>query len=261
MGSRAYKPRRSSVAARTLLVLFFCAGIAFLGLLAGGEHRAATAQRVSDPMVGYFPPDMPRYPGAREVPAGPASNVGGTKVRMSVFSTTDEPAKVTRFYSQFWQQRRLFVREDVTHVGGVVSAVDSGGGRVYQAMLVRRGERTMVFPSVTSAPLSASETNTNTSPVPLFPGSRAVINLGSKEGNTRARVTLSVNSGTLRDNVVHYRRELSAAGYRQQIRQKPKLLGPQHHILLFFKEGSEVTVNITAMGEDRVRVHIMDVRS
>ncbi len=252
--------RHTSVAGRTLLVLFFCAGIAFWGLLAGGEHRPAVGQRYKDPMIGYYPTDMPRYPGAREVPAGPAGSVGRAKVRMSVFSTKDDPAKVARFYAGFWQQRRLFVREDVTHLGGVVSAVDAGGGRIFQAMLVRRGERTMVFPSVTSTPLAAAET-TATPPVPLFPDSKAVINLGSAEGGTRARVTLSVNSGTLRDNVVHYRRELRTAGYSQQIQQKPKSLGPKHHVLLFYKEGSEVTVNITELSEKRVRVHIMEVKS
>ena len=252
--------RKSTVATRTLLVLFFCAGIAFLGLLAGGEHRPAAGQRHKDPMMGYYPTDMPRYPGAREIPAGPAGSVGKASVRMSVFSTKDDPAKVARFYASFWQQRRLFVREDVTHVGGVVSAVDSGGGRIFQAMLVRRGERTMVFPSVTSAPLAATDTTTPP-PVPLFPDSRAVINMGNKEGGTQAQVTLSVNSGTLRDNVVHYRRELSAAGYRQEIQQKPKALGPNHHVLLFRKEGSEVTVNITLLSEKQVRVHIMEVKS
>jgi len=256
----ARSPRKTSVASRTLLVLFFCAGIAFLGLLAGGEHRLAAGQRFKDPMIGYYPSDMPRYPGSREVPAGPEGSVGRAKVRMSVLSTRDDPAKVARFYASFWQQRRLFVREDVTHVGGVVSAVDSGGGRIFQAMLVRRGERTMVFPSVTSTPLAAGDT-TAPPPVPLFPDSTAVISLGNKEGGTRAQVTLSVNSGTLRDNVVHYRRELRGAGYTQEIQQKPKALGPNHHVLLFFKEGSEVTVNITALSEERVRVHIMEVRS
>ncbi len=251
---------KSHPAARTLAVLFFCAGIAFLGLLAGGEHRPAAGQRNRDPMMGYYPADMPRYPGAREVPAGPAGNVGHTRVRMSVFSTKDEPAKVARFYGNFWQQRRLYVREDVTHVGGVVSAVDAGGGRIFQAMLVRRGERTMVFPSVTTSPLAAADT-TAPPPVPLFPDSKAVINLGNKEGGTKAAVTLSVNSGTLRDNVVHYRRELRAAGYTQEIQQRPKALGPNHHVLLFRKEGSEITVNITGLSEKRVRVHIMEVKS
>ena len=252
--------RKSTVATRTLLVLFFCAGIAFLGLLAGGEHRPAAGQRHKDPMMGYYPTDMPRYPGAREIPAGPAGSVGKASVRMSVFSTKDDPAKVARFYASFWQQRRLFVREDVTHVGGVVSAVDGGGGRIFQAMLVRRGERTMVFPSVTRTPLGAADT-TAPPPVPLFPDSKAVISLGNKEGGTSAQVTLSINSGTLRDNVVHYRRELRAAGYTQEIQQKPKALGPNHHVLLFHKEGSEVTVNITAMSAERVRVHIMEVKS
>jgi len=265
-GQSARKAARGGrVAARTLVVLFLCAGIAVLGLLAGGEHREAGAWRGGDPIAGYWQGRaMPRYPGAQEAPAGPATSVGGSEVKMSFFTTEDDPDQVARFYRRQWRARRFFVRDDVTHVGGVVSAVDAEHALIYQALLTVQNGRTMVFPSVTRSPLRAMETPTGDQKalVPLFPESRAVINLGSKEADAAARVSLSVNDGGLRANEQHYRRELRARGYTEEIKQRPELPEGQR-VLLFTRGGREVTVNLTALDKDhkRVRVHIMEVGS
>lgn len=250
---------RASVAARTLLVLFLCSGIAALGLLAGGEHRSATARLGRDPMAGYYGPDMPRYPGAEELPAGPSTRVGGSSVRMSYFSSEDEPAKVARFYSNFWQERRLFLRHDVTHLGGVVSAVDPRG-TIYQALITVQGNRTIVFPSVTTSPLRAMEAGKEPPPVPLYPESKAVMALTTAEGVAQARIHLSVNDGDLEANVAHYSRELRAAGYAPQAsQQQPAAQSPEQRILVYHKDGREVTVSLSALGKQRTRVHLTDV--
>jgi len=242
------------------MVLFFCAGIAMGGLLSGGEHRRAGARPEQDPMVGYYPEGMPRYPRVQEVPAGRNSQVGGSRVRMSFFVTEDGPAKVAELYGRFWRERRFYVRDDVTHVGGVVSAIDVKHHRVYQVLISVANSRTTVFPSVTTSPGQAMATLDDPSPVPLFPESRAVINLGSKEGGTAARVILSVNDGGLEPNLAHYQRVLREAGYQPESK-KTEPLGQEHRILVYRKQGSEVTVNLNAMGEKRVRVHIMVVGS
>lgn len=245
---------------RVLLVLFFCAGIAMLGLLGGGEHRAANARLESDPMLGYFPEGMPRYPRAQEVPAGKNSQIGGAHVRMAYFDTEDGPARVASFYAGHWRARRFYVRDDVTHRGGVVSAVDGQQGRVYQALIMVRKGRTVVFPSVTTSPTRAMESLDEPSPVPLFPESKAIINLGSKEGRMGARVILSVNDGGLEPNLAHYRRVLREAGYEPDSK-KDQPIDNEHRVLLYRKEGGEVTVNLSALGGKRVRVHIMVVGS
>jgi hypothetical protein len=262
----SHKQRTSKTGShgRVFVVLFLCAGIAFLGLLAGGEHKEATAWR-QNPMAGFWQgKQMPRYPGAREAPAGASSNVGGAQVKMSFLTTEDDPDKVARFYRRYWRARRFFVRDDVTHVGGVVSAVDVEGGQIYQALIMAQKGRTMVFPSVTHSPLAAMETSgaAQQAPVLLFPESRAVINLGSKEADTAAKVSLSVNDGGLELNEQHYRRELRARGYKEEINKRPKL--PEGQRVLLYRKGSrEVTVNITALDKKhkRVRVHIMAVGS
>ena len=262
-GERESASRRppASVAARTLLVLFLCAGIAVLGLLAGGEHRSATARVGRDPMAGYYGPDMPRYPGAEELPAGPATRVGGSAVRMSYFSSEDEPAKVARFYASFWQERRLFVRHDVTHVGGVVSAVDPRG-TIYQALITVQGNRTIVFPSVTHAPLRAMETGKEPPPVPLYPESKAVLSLTTSEGGAKARIHLSVNDGDLEANVAHYSGALRTAGYTPQAsQQQPAAQSADQRILVYHKDGREVTVSLAALGKQRTRVHLTDVEA
>jgi hypothetical protein len=257
---RRTRRRSGPPAARVLLVLFLCAGIAMLGLLAGGEHRLASARLERSPMVGYYPEGMPHYPRVNEIPAGKNSRVGGARVRMSYFDTEDEPAKVASFYARHWRARRFFVRDDVTHRGGVVSAVDDQTDRVYQVLLMVKQGRTLVFPSVTTTPARAMESLDDKPPIPLFPESRAVINLGSKEGPTSARVILSVNDGGLEANLAHYRRVLREAGYRSESR-KDKPLGEQHRILLYRKADSEITINLASLGGKRVRVHIMVVGS
>jgi hypothetical protein len=96
--------------------------------------------------------------------------------------------------------------------------------------------------------------------VPLFPESKAIINLGSREGGTTSRAILSVNDGGLEENLEHYERELSKAGYRPESSEKQPA-GEHHRILLFRKQGSEVTVNLSTMAGKRIRVHIMVVDS
>jgi hypothetical protein len=256
---------------RVLVVLFFCAGIAFLGLLAGGEHRLAVATRGEDPMAGYYGPDMPRYPGAEEAPVGRESSIGGTTIKMSYFMTEDEPAKVGRFYASFWRQRRFFVREDVTHVGGVVSAVDVANALIYQALLGVQGQRveargerrprTLVFASQARGPLRALEGGAEAAPVPLYPESQTILALGTGEGDKRARLHLSVNDGGLEPNVAHYARELRALGYAPETTRQPDGIGAGSRVLLYRKEGSEVTVNLATLGGQRVRVHLTLVES
>jgi hypothetical protein len=250
---------RRTVTGRTLLVLFFCAGIAFLGLLAGGEHRTVNARRAAKPMANYFGTNMPHYPSTVELPAGSSMRVGSAPLRMSFFSTPDEPAKVGRFYASFWRSRRLYVREDVTHVGGVVSAVDAGEGIIYQVLLSRQQDQTMVFPSTTQKPLSLLDTSGQVPVVPLYPGSRTLLTMADQEDVGRARVFLSTNEGSLEENVRYYRQALGSAGFRPET-SKDAPLNPEHRFLLYRKGEQEVTINFSALGPHQVRVHLMEVK-
>ncbi len=249
---------RGSTAGRVLIVLFICAGIAFLGLLTGGEHRQAKAVAGGDPMNGYYGEDMPRYPQVQELPAGPASRIGGTKVKMSLFSTKDEPLKIARYYADFWRTRHFFVRQDVTHVGGVVSAIDAKHMRIFQIMLTRSGELTRVFPSVTVKPMLALNNDGKDPPLPLFPESRTVITMDNTEGLAAAQIHLSLNEGTMKANIAHYRGALQSAGFSPEIKKQPAE-DPRQHVLLYRKGARELTIYLTQMTERKVRVHMMEV--
>jgi hypothetical protein len=249
--------RRSSVGLRVLLVLFFCAGIAFLGLLAGGEHRLAGARGGGDPMAGFFSLAMPRYPAAEEIPAGP-SRVGGSRVKMAYFVTEDEPAKVAAYYAGAWRQKLFFVRHDVTHRGGFVSAIDAESQLVYQVMLQVEGNKTLVFPSETALPGRAAQTD-EPPPLPLPLGSHVLLTSGSRETVGDARVNLSVNEEGLEKNLAHFEREARGAGWGLEGKPGSGAMAPGHHMLVFRKGDRELTVDLGVIAGKRVRVHLMEV--
>lgn len=222
----------------------------------------AGARSRQDPMLGFYGGNMPRYPGAHEVPAGRSTSVGASRVRMSFLSTADDPAKVARHYLRFWQQRRLFVRQDVTHLGGVVSAVDPQQGQVLQVLISVQKGRTLVFPSVTENPMGATETGHVSPPLPLPPESTPVITLGSTEGKIGARIFVSTNkAGGLQANIDHFRRVLSERGYKPDMRGKQPVQKAGQHTLLYRKGSKEITVDLRALDKKRVRVQLVEVGS
>jgi|GEM_PF-3755497 hypothetical protein len=242
---------------RVVTVLIISAGIAFLGLLSRGDERKAIAGL--NVMDNYFPADMPHYPGVKEVPAGPSSQMGGARVRMSQFTTDHDPYKVASYYSKYWRSHRLWVNADVTHRGGVVSAIDVQKGQVYQLLLTLRGKQTWAFASLTRMPGQALKTETQEPPLKLMPGSKAVSAFSTQAGGQRARVNISVNEQGLDQNLAYYRAELRRAGYTPE-RAASTPLGAGHKILIFSDMGgNEITVNLAILGGQRVRVHMMAV--
>jgi len=254
---------------RTLLVAYFCAGIATLGLLSGGEHPQARARREADPMRGYYPAGMPRYPDVRELPSGADTSMGRARGRMSYFSTRDDVDRVADFYGRFWRERGFWVRDDVTHRGGVVSAVDGEHHRVYQVLIARQGGYCQVFPSILDDPLQATQPAAQPPPIALFPRSEVVLNLATSADDKRARSLLSVNEGTVQENVAHYRSVLQAAGYEEELSNEraarsgklPNKAQQSLQMLVFRKEstGDEATVSIARAEAGQTRVHLMMV--
>lgn len=247
---------------KTLSVLFLCAGIAGLGLLTGGDHPVARA--VGDPLRGYFPGQMPRYPGVRELPAGRSTRVGPNRTRMSYFVTDDEPAKVGDFYAAYWRRRRLWVREDVTHRGGAVAAVDVEHDRIYQLLLVRRGDSTLAFPSVNSdAVRLGTPSRAKRPPVPLFEGSRTLLDVETSAAGNRARLWVAVGDGTVAEHLAHYRSALVAAGYARQAISRGKAGPPrgegERMRIYRHRDGSELTLSVAALGKRRTRVQIVEM--
>ncbi|MBK8479813.1 MAG: hypothetical protein IPL40_01340 [Proteobacteria bacterium] len=265
--SRAPAAARRARPLRVLLALFFCAGIAGLGLLSGGEPPLADAVLGRDPLAGYYPPEMPRYPQVQEVPTGARGEVEGARLRMSYFQTTDEPDRVADFYARFWRARGLWVRSDVTHRGGTVAAVDGAHGRVLQVMIstgAGGAGATLVMPSVGDAPGRERSGSPRALPIALFPRSEQVLDSTTDGRDALARTVLSLNAGTLEENVAHYRRALRQAGYTEDVarpgaeqRAALQALDAQTAMLVFrHAEGREATVTITVLEPQRTRVHL-----
>lgn len=240
---------------RTLLMLYFCVGVAGLLLFASGEPQEAVARR--DPMLRYFPPDMPRYPETRMVPSG-TTHVGGGHSKIAYFSTNDDPHKVADYYLGFWEKRGFWTRRDVSHRGGVVAAVDNKTMQIYQLLLFSDGRNTTVFPSVSEGPDRIGEASEE-SPVKLYPDSHVMLNSVSRVAGTRAHMVFSTNSGSIAENRAHYKTVLAEAGFREQRRkerrQLPKVLGES---LMLYSDaaGRELTVALSAKGEKETRVHL-----
>lgn len=262
--SRRAQPAGRRRPGRTLLVLFFAAGIAGLGLLTGGEHPEADALQRRDPMDGYYTSAMPRYPEVQELPAGADTRVGTATTRMSHFSTKDDPAKVADFYEQFWGARGMWVREDVTHKGGYVSAVDPSGGYVYQVVMTAESDGiTQVYPSSTASPLGALETRDDPVPLQLFEGSEVLMNMTTKAGPHDARTVLTINHGTVDENMAYYRSALAAAGYTEDKNSASlaKKFPRRSSGMLVYQDaqGTELTVSVTPLDKERTRVHLMQI--
>lgn len=250
---------------RTALVLFFCAGIAGFGLLTGGEHPQATAVHKRDPMKGYYPAAMPRYPDVDEQPMGSTEMGGSGETLMSHFVTRDEPDRVADFYLRAWRRHGLWARDDITHRGGVVSAVDAPNGRIYQVLIdARSKDATHVFPSSNAMPSQIGRSDGADLAVSLYPGSEVLMDLKSTAGPHQARTVMSTSEATVAENVAHYRSALAASGYRedlsnQHVAQRVGGDASQRVLVYRSKQGAEITVNISKLDKARTRVHIMTV--
>ncbi len=245
---------------RLFVVLFICAGLAYLGVITGDDYRSARARR--DPMVGFYPPDMPRYPAAQEVAAG-RTRVGRLPLRMSYFSTKHEPQRVGDYYAAFWRKHGFWVNSDVTHIGGVVAAVDAHKGHVYQVLLRRQGKSTLVFPSVNTAPMSSLRRG-DALPLRLFKDSKILANTVTRAGRQGAQILLSTNAGTLEENRQYYRAELGRGGFREERvsdEARKKIPATLRENILVYRNagGGELTLVLSKLDDAHTRVHLTTI--
>jgi hypothetical protein len=240
--------------------LAICVAVAAVGLFTGGAHRDAIA--LKDPMRGYYPRQMPRYPDVNEVPAG-SSRIGGGPMKMSYFTTKHDPLKIGGYYAGAWRRLGLWVHSDITHRGGVVAAMDARKGRLLQVMMQVRGEHTLVFPSV-SRLATGSIKRGKAPPVALFRKSKVLLNSETTSGKRVARVHLSTNQGSLSANRTHYRTAMLAKGFKEERRaeanaalRRGKIKGD---VMVFRSStGAEVTIILTPLSKKKTRVHLTTI--
>lgn len=248
--------------AKVTVVVFIAAGIAFLGLMAGGTHKGAKARRnVKNRMLGHYPAPMPHYPGAKEFPMGGTLTVGSNRLKMSYFHTRDDTLRVASFYASQWKAVGYYVTEDISPAGGVVAAYDPAKGILRQVLIKHKGETTAVYPSLIMEPLRpATGTHATSADVPLYPGAEGVLRFGARDPGHQSKVTMYTNYGGLVNNVEFFRTDLPSRGWREIKSKARRLLPAEYHQTLTFHKGKrELTVNLTQMDrEGRVRVHIAE---
>jgi hypothetical protein len=176
---------------KVTVVVFIAAGIAFLGLMAGGQHKGARARKEVDRMRGHFPAVMPQYPGAKEYPMGGSLTVGPNRLKMSYFHTRDDTLRVASFYASQWKAAGYYVTEDISPAGGVVAAYDPAKGILRQVLIKHKGETTAVYPSLIMEPLRpATGTHATSADVPLYSGAEGVLRFGARDPGHQRKVTM-----------------------------------------------------------------------
>lgn len=247
--------------AKVTVVVFIAAGIAFWGLMAGGQHKGARARKEANRLVGHYPAPMPQYPGAKEFPMGGTLTVGPNRMKMSYFHTRDDTLRVASFYAAQWNAAGHYVTEDISPAGGIVAAYDPAKGILRQVLIKHHGDTTAVYPSLFMEPMRPSTGSHATSlDVPLYPGAEGVLRFGARDPGHRSVVTMYTNYGGLVNNVEFFRSQLPPRGWREIKSRAQRFLPAEYHQNLTFHKGKrELTVNLTAMDkESRVRVHITE---
>lgn len=245
---------------RIFAVLFIASGIAFLGLLTGGEHLPVRA--AEDPMLRYWPVPMATYPGAVMRPIAADQRVGASALKMAYFTTADPPARVADFYAGEWRNAGYHVTEDVTFKGGTVSAYDAVAGMMRQVVMMAKNGRTLVFPAVAVEPSRMLDRSAVPADVPVYPGAWGLLVTQARDPMARSQVVTYIDDGALEANLNFYKSELGRRGWLDQTKPLPsQYKSDDGHILVYGNgDGAEMTINLLKLDDTRTRVHVAVVK-
>jgi hypothetical protein len=244
---------------RIFAVLFIASGIAFLGLLTGGEHLPVRA--AEDPMLHYWPVPMPTYPGVTQWPVAADQRVGSSALKMAYFTTTDPPAKIADFYAGQWRNAGYYVKEDITFKGGTVSGYDAVAGMMRQVVMMHKDGRTMAFPAVATDPAKLLDRSAVPQDVPIYPGASGLLVTAARDPMARSQVVTYLDDGPLEANLGFYKGELQRRGWIDETKPLPaKFQADDAHILVYTRDGAEMTINLLKLDETRTRVHVTLVK-
>jgi hypothetical protein len=244
---------------RIFAVLFIASGTAFLGLLTGGEHHPVRA--AEDPMAHFWPVPMATYPGATMRPVTGDQRVGSSALKMAYFTTTDPPARVADFYAGEWRNAGYYVTEDVTFKGGTVSGYDAIAGMMRQVVMMSKDGRTLAFPAVAVEPSKLMDRNAVPADVPVYPGASGLLVTSARDPMARNQVVTYLDDGSLEANLNFYRGELQRRGWIDETKPLPaKFKSDDAHILVYGRDGTELTINLLKLDEAHTRVHVALVK-
>ncbi|MBN2724392.1 MAG: hypothetical protein JXR95_10010 [Deltaproteobacteria bacterium] len=244
-------------------VIFIAAGIILTSWLRSGEIKKADANYNPVIMRNFWPAPMPSYPTANEYPLSSRMKAGSSPMKMSWFRTTDEPLQITNFYSRYWKNLGHYVTEDVTPIGGKVSALDLKSNLLRQVVVSRKDGESTVFVSMIMGKLAKLSRVTQKSvSIPVYPGAEGLMSFDSKDAIGDSTVINYVDRGTMADNVAFYNQQMAQKGYtvsstQKQFKHIPGKMKGNMKILIFQKDDEEITVTLSPVpSSSRIRVHV-----
>lgn len=248
---------------KTLTVLIIVAGLGITAWVRSAEIKKASADYNPGVMKDFWPAHMPSYPGAKEYPMSARMKAGSSPMKMSWFRTKDEPLQITQFYGNYWRNLGHYITEEVTPLGGKVSAIDLKANLLRQVIVSRKNGETMVFVSMVMGQMSALSRVTNKSvAIPVYPGAEGIMSFDSKDKVGDSTVLNYVNRGTIEDNIAFYDIQMAQRGYKPSSSQKhvkhmPSDVTKNIKILIYEKNDEEVTVTLSRIPDSsRIRVHV-----
>jgi hypothetical protein len=223
-------------------------GVAVLaaGGWAGGAFSVARAGPGSPERARVAKDDYPGNAQAGQIRIGDRLLVSGQPMQLSIFYTSDAPARVAEFYAASFRDKGLLpiTRSDAQL--GHVSVFDPQDGlQRFITALPGPGGQTLVMVGIVDprhAPqlLSAGRK----APFPVPEAHRAFLGYSSDDAGVQADAGQFVTALSTRDVSEYYRRELRARGFEEQ--QGASAAG-----LLEFKKpgGDALTLAVQALGE------------
>ncbi len=249
--------------------------ILFLALVAVSATAWALSARSSDASAGrqprsmhrFWPAPMPAYPMAKEMPMSEDMVMGQARMKMAWFRTADEPLQVARFYEGIWETAGYYVTREVHPHGGKVAALDLKANLLRQVVMTREGDQTSVYVSlIMGSPSQLMSGGAGDPALPMMAGAEGVTQMGSRDPLANTSVIAYLNREAIEDNVVFYQKEMAARGYRlsgdaEKLKTLAAELGTGITVMIFSREGEEVTISISPLEESQLtRVHMTRVR-
>jgi hypothetical protein len=221
-----------------------CAWIASAIVLGGGAYAGgafSSEARAAASPPPQRPQGLQRYdrPSAGEIAIGDSLEVNGQPMQLSVFYTSDPPARVIAFYTAAFLERNLLPITAEGHVS--VFDPQDGLQRFISAVPQPKGE-TLVMVGIANPrrpPKLIDGAKGAGFPVP--DENRAYLGYRSEDAGARAESAQFVTRKSVDEVGAFYREKLPALGFRES--------GSSPALLEFAKPGTTISIGVQALEE------------
>ncbi|MFN7132768.1 MAG: hypothetical protein ACK4N5_11855 [Myxococcales bacterium] len=203
---------------RNRLLRFTATGLMAMGVVAGslelGSTNTPVAIAAPPPAPYYADDELPAYPNALEFPLGESLAFNGISMRLSHFSTDDRVEKVRDFYLDRFARDGVPSQLITTSDGGYsVTGVVAGGRSKAVVLMIPRGNRTEVFPSLLPMAAEPGQSDIPEADLPYSSGAVGITSVAERAGAAGQTVTYHEPLMTLGEVRIHIREEMARRGW------------------------------------------------